>query len=160
MCSDMVAPHRIQKLLRPILAQPWRSSFWQPEQPGFRRLKAAVAIKAGQMWLVIDMQPVYTALACHYRGLAHQRATNPTALPVGVYGRVQQKGVDAAIPGHIDKADQPVALVCADICQAAAKDWLEVARCICWPGGSEQSVERIVAYCRADSIDDWVGLPE
>src|SRR5947207_3004729 len=65
--------------------------------------------------------------------------------------------MDAAIPGHIDEANQPFLLVHADVGQAAVQHRLEIAPNIIRPRGVEQGVQLLVCDRRADPVADCAG---
>ena len=56
------------------------------------------------MRFIIDVQPVHSAGFGNFGGFAHQLLTNAAPLESWMDGDIQQKGVDAAIPRHVDKA--------------------------------------------------------
>lgn len=78
------------------------------------------------MWLVIDVQPVNPLGSGDFRCFAHQRLPDAATLKIGMYRRIQQKCVDATIPGYVDKADQALVRVDANVGQTMLKHKLKI----------------------------------
>ncbi len=71
------------------------------------------------MRFVVDVQPLRAAPARFGGGEFDQAPANAPALIVGVHSRVEQKGVNAAVPRHVYEADKGCTVVAADVGQAA-----------------------------------------
>ena len=73
----------------------------------------------------VDMKPFGPTIIGEGDGPAHQLAANAAALKIRIGTEVENKGVNAAIPGNVDKADEPVSLERAEMAEAALQDWRE-----------------------------------
>lgn len=71
------------------------------------------------MRLEIDMQPFGAALASEVRRLADHARRDALPSHVGMDRCIEDEGMDAAIPGDVDEADEPVVLIGADMTEAA-----------------------------------------
>ena len=81
--------------------------------------EAAPGIEALQGRLIIDVQPFDARPLGDLGGSLDQSPSDATPLMVGMHGGVQDEGVVASVPGELDEADQPPAVVGADGRQAA-----------------------------------------
>lgn len=131
----------------------------EQHDPGVGRAEATLRVEVAQMGFVIHMQPVHAPVASGFSRSFHQRHANPLLLPIGMYRRVEQKSMDAAVPGHVHKADQTLAVISADISQTVMKHGLEVRVMMFRPGCTEQGVESIVRDGRVEEIGNvrWRG---
>jgi hypothetical protein len=77
--------------------------------------------------LIIDVEPLDTALSGRDGGSADEARANTPLLYGGVNGGVQQKGVNASVPGHVHEPDQDALLKGANVAEATAQDRRPVA---------------------------------
>jgi hypothetical protein len=74
------------------------------------------------MRLVVDVQPFGPTgaggVGCH----PYELGGDAAAPKIRVHRRIEQKSVDAAVPGDIDEADQPVVDGGGGVAEAAAQD--------------------------------------
>ncbi len=94
----------------------------QLDEAGFGWPETAGAIEGSQMRLEIDMQPFGAALAGNPRGFPDQLRGDALPAHVGVNAGIEKEGMNAAIPGDIDEADEPVVVIGADMGEAAGQD--------------------------------------
>lgn len=73
---------------------------------GLCRLETTSPIEPLQVRLIIYMQPFYSSFSGNADGLFDQLLPDALPLVVRMNGRIQNKSVDAAIPGQIDKTYQ------------------------------------------------------
>lgn len=90
-----------------------------------------------QLWFVVDVDPLNVALGRHLHCPADQLAANPLLLEARMHGGVQQKGVNATIPGQIDIADQFGLRKGRQVAQTVSPLDLEVSMPVRWPGRRE-----------------------
>lgn len=92
----------------------------------------------------IDMQPPRAALARNLR--CHFDETACYSLPAEFRGDagVKYEGMDAAIPGYIDKTDQTLSGKCADMSETSRQDRREIPSGGFVPSRGPQGVERLV----------------
>ena len=77
------------------------------------------------MGLEIDMKPLGPTIIGEGDGSAHQFGADAAALKIRIGAKIENKGVNAAIPGNVDKADEPVSLERSEMAEAALQDWRE-----------------------------------
>jgi hypothetical protein len=80
------------------------------DQSGWRALKAAgIKVERRQVRPEVDVQPLAPSRLGVPHGMAHQRRGN--ALPLMLAGDlgIEQEGMIASVPGHVDKTDQAAA---------------------------------------------------
>ena len=86
-------------------------------------------------------------------GPLDQSPPDPTPLVVGMHGGVQDEGVIAAVPGELDEADQPAAVVGTDVGQAAVDRRGRVGGLLA-PGGLEKRRRLLIGDDGVDDQDD------
>lgn len=89
----------------------------------------------------MDMQPFGAALTGNPRGFADQSRGDALPAHVGVNAGVEHEGMNAAISGDIDEADERVVVVGADMGEAAGQDGGEIRYFGRVPGGGPEGVE-------------------
>jgi hypothetical protein len=84
-----------------------RSVIGESQQAGRRGLEpAGTRVEAAEVVLEIDVYPLATGRTGFVDRCIDQLATDATALVVGVYDDVEEKGVGGSIPGHVGEPDQ------------------------------------------------------
>ncbi len=73
------------------------------------------------MRLEIDMQPLGAARAGNPHGFPDQLRGDALPAHVGVNAGVEKEGMNAAVPGDVDEADEPVVVIGADMGEAAGR---------------------------------------
>jgi hypothetical protein len=68
---------------------------------------------------------------------------------------VGNKGVDAAVPGDVDKAGKALAVIRADVQQASLEDGHKVAPTMTGPRRTKKLVQLSICHHRADAVDDF-----
>src|SRR5689334_11724308 len=113
--------------------------------------KTAFTVETVEMRLIIDMQPPDTFGPCRADGFTDQLPSNALPLHVGMHGRIEQKGMDAAIPGEVYKPNEEFLKIRTNVGQTAIEDWLEIGPGMIRPCRRKQGIERLVGHCRTDT---------
>ena len=71
------------------------------------------------MRLKVDMQPLGAALSGQNRGPLDQAGRDALPSEFGIDTGIEKEGVNAAIPGNVDKTYQPQAGKCTDMGEAS-----------------------------------------
>lgn len=87
------------------------------------------------------MEPLHAAVLSNPNTLPNEAGPNPAMLEVRMHRRVEQECVAAAIPGHVDEADQAIRVPRAKVGEAMAQGWLEFAGFMGWPRSGEKRIE-------------------
>lgn len=116
------------------------SSIGQAHQAREGWLKSAGLVERFERWFVVDVQPLDSAPASSLSRLENQLAPNAAPLEIAVNGGVEQKGVNAAVPGEIDISGQPVSGKSEYKRQAARQDGLKIDSLVTGPGGGKKFV--------------------
>src|SRR5512134_3951923 len=98
------------------------------------------------MRFVIHMEPLDASFQRGLDSLPDEPATDAPASPIGVHSGIQQKSVQAAIPGKIDITDEGVCVEGANVGQTVAVQRREVGWDVSLPTRSEQAVESVIAH--------------
>jgi hypothetical protein len=126
----------------------------QAHQPRLSREEAALFIKGFEVRFIIHMQPVNPTFPRPFRCPSHQLNADTLSLKIRMHSRIQQKSMDAPIPGDIHKANQLLLVIRADIEQTVTQDGLKIPVGVFMPGGTKQPIEFIVTSWGADVIVD------
>ena len=111
------------------------------EQPGVRTPEAAAAVERLEVVLVVDVEPLRTAISSEGDGLPDQRCSDTPPLEVAVDAGVEEESMRAPIPGHVHETDEPRAVGGAHPPHAAGQHRLPVSRLDTLPRGRSQCVE-------------------
>ncbi|MDF2799880.1 MAG: hypothetical protein K0R85_2624 [Devosia sp.] len=87
------------------------------------------------------MKPFGPTIISEGDGPAHQLAADAAALKIRIGAKIENKGVNAAIPGNVDKSDEPVSLERSEMAEAALEDRRERP---CWrraPGAPPELIK-------------------
>src|SRR5690606_29062334 len=91
----------------------------QPDQPGPRLAEAAGAVEGFEMRFEIDVEPVCAAYRSRFRRPHHQLRRDTAAAMARHDAGVEDEGVAAAVPGDVDEADEAIAVIGAEMGEAA-----------------------------------------
>src|SRR5262245_60359505 len=98
------------------------------------------------------MHPLDAALLGDLDCLGDKLYTDALTPYIRVNGGIQEKGMNAAIPGEVDKPNQPLILVGANIAQAVAEHLLKIRRNVIRPRCREQRIQHFIRDWRTPTI--------
>lgn len=93
----------------------------QGDQSGCRLLEAAgIEVERTKVFLEVNVEPLALRGTSFVSSSCDQRASNTAALAMLGDYRVQDEGVNSAVPDHVDEADQRAVFPSADPAEAVA----------------------------------------
>jgi hypothetical protein len=94
------------------------------DQSGVRRCEAtSLEVERSEVGFEIDMEPLTTGSASLGHSDLYELGSDSLPGDPRAYDRVQDEGVDATIPRHIDEADELVVILGADPTEAVPLHW-------------------------------------
>ena len=102
------------------------------------------------------MQPLCATAPRRLSSTTDQCPSNPLALEIGIHRRIEQERVCPTVAGDVDKPDQALTGVGADIHRAAHELLREVTLLMSGPRPHEQPIECSIVGCRADCISNYL----
>lgn len=90
------------------------------------RPKPAPGIKISQMRLKIHMHPIQPLRRSNFHHPPHHLCCNPASLKIGMNAGVQNKPMHPAIPCQIDKTDQNLAVISANMAETMRQNRREI----------------------------------
>ena len=131
---------------RPLAGQAYEARRSGPE--------ASRRVERGQFRIVIDVQP-FGAAGRRLLSRGPDEGKPEAATPMGgMHGRVEQEGMKAAVPGHIDEAYELASVSRPAPGEAPSEHGPEGSWLVARPGCREQSVQLCIREYRADLDGD------
>ena len=122
-------------------------------------MKPTFLVKLTQMGFKVDMQPFDAGIFGNFCSLLYKFNTYAFSTCVGVDRCIENKSVDAPIPGKINKTNQFIGLIGANKGETLTQGWIEISPLMIRPGRWKQVVEFSIAYGGGNPISNDGEIP-